>query len=56
MQGLTYGIFYATMVTYANKVSPPGTNATVQGIVQSAFIGVGKFMFVSSADLLLLLK
>ncbi|CAL8073450.1 unnamed protein product [Orchesella dallaii] len=40
-QGLTYGIFYANMVSYANQVSPPGTAATVQGIVQAAFVGIG---------------
>lgn len=40
-QGLTYGIFYANMVSYANQVSPPGTAATVQGIFQAAFVGIG---------------
>ncbi|CAL8081521.1 unnamed protein product [Orchesella dallaii] len=40
-QGLTYGIFYTNMATYAYVVSPEGTAATVQGIVGSAFEGVG---------------
>lgn len=42
MQGLTYGIFYTNMATYAYVVSPEGTAATVQGIVGAAFEGVGK--------------
>jgi MFS family permease len=41
LQGLTYGVFYSTMVSYANKISPPGTSATVIGVVQSAFLGIG---------------
>lgn len=29
-QGITFGIFYATMATYANIVAPSGTAATLQ--------------------------
>lgn len=29
-QGMTYGIFYATMAMYANAVAPSGTAATLQ--------------------------
>lgn len=28
--GLTFGIFYATMTSYASIVAPPGTEATLQ--------------------------
>lgn len=40
-QGLTYGIFYSNMAQYAYVVSPPGSAATVQGIVGAAFEGIG---------------
>jgi len=48
LQGVTYGVFYSTMVSYANKISPPGTAATVQGVVQSAFLGIGKYKLTFS--------
>lgn len=34
MQGLTFGIFFATMATYANIVAPKGTEATLQVILK----------------------
>ncbi|PSN34536.1 hypothetical protein C0J52_19087 [Blattella germanica] len=40
-QGFTFGIFYATMTSYASIVAPPGTEATVQGTVGAVFEGVG---------------
>lgn len=30
MQGVTFGVFYSTMATYASIVAPPGTSATLQ--------------------------
>lgn len=30
MQGITFGVFYSTMATYASIVAPPGTAATLQ--------------------------
>lgn len=30
MQGITFGIFYSTMATYASIVAPAGTAATLQ--------------------------
>lgn len=41
-QGLTFGLFFSTMASYASVVSPPGTEATVQGLVGALFEGVGK--------------
>nr|CAD7444310.1 unnamed protein product [Timema bartmani] len=41
LQGITYGIFYTTMASYANIAAPPGTEATVQGLVGAVFEGVG---------------
>lgn len=35
LNGVTFGIFYATMASYASIVAPPGTEATMQ---------VGKFL------------
>ncbi|GLH07933.1 uncharacterized protein GBIM_13312 [Gryllus bimaculatus] len=40
-QGITFGIFYATMASFASIVAPPGTEATVQGLVGALFEGVG---------------
>ncbi|CAH4038499.1 unnamed protein product [Pieris brassicae] len=40
-QGVTFGMFYPTMTSYASLVSPPGTENTVQGLVGAIFGGVG---------------
>ncbi|XP_026500477.1 uncharacterized protein LOC113403984 [Vanessa tameamea] len=40
-QGITFGMFYPTMTSYANVVSPAGTETTVQGLVGAVFEGVG---------------
>ncbi|CAH2103996.1 unnamed protein product [Euphydryas editha] len=40
-QGITFGMFYPTMTSYANVLSPPGTETTVQGLVGAVFEGVG---------------
>jgi len=47
MQGPTYALCYTTIVAYASAVSPPGTSATVQGIVAGMDDGLGKFLFLS---------
>ncbi|XP_059489344.1 major facilitator superfamily domain-containing protein 6-A isoform X2 [Neocloeon triangulifer] len=41
LNGVTFGIFYATMASYASKIAPPGTEATVQGLVGAVFEGIG---------------
>ncbi|XP_071442978.1 major facilitator superfamily domain-containing protein 6 isoform X2 [Hetaerina americana] len=41
LHGLTFGLAYATMASYASVVSPPGTEATIQGLVGAIFEGVG---------------
>ncbi|XP_053683703.1 major facilitator superfamily domain-containing protein 6 [Sabethes cyaneus] len=41
MNGITFGLFYATMASYASIVAPPGTEATMQGLVGAIFEGVG---------------
>lgn len=33
LQGITFGMFYPTMTSYANIVSPPGTETTVQVVI-----------------------
>jgi len=45
MQGPTYALCYTTIVAYASAVSPPGTSATVQGIVAGMDDGFGKFFY-----------
>lgn len=42
MQGPTYALCYTCIVAYASAVSPPGTTATVQGLVAGMDDGVGK--------------
>ncbi|CAL1674196.1 unnamed protein product [Lasius platythorax] len=41
MQGPTYALCYTTIVAYASAISPPGTSATVQGIVAGMDDGFG---------------
>lgn len=41
MNGITFGLFYATMASYASIVAPPGTEATMQGLVGAVFEGIG---------------
>ncbi|XP_071519609.1 major facilitator superfamily domain-containing protein 6-like isoform X2 [Panulirus ornatus] len=41
LNGITFGLFYATMTSYASLVAPPGTEATMQGIFGAAFEGIG---------------
>ncbi|XP_055609461.1 major facilitator superfamily domain-containing protein 6 [Uranotaenia lowii] len=41
LNGITFGLFYATMASYASIVAPPGTEATMQGLVGAVFEGVG---------------
>jgi len=43
LQGFTFGLFYATMVSYGSMVAPPGTETTMQALVGAAFGGVGRF-------------
>ncbi|XP_017482717.1 PREDICTED: major facilitator superfamily domain-containing protein 6-like protein A isoform X1 [Rhagoletis zephyria] len=44
LNGVTFGIFYSTMASYASIVAPPGTEATMQGLVGAVFEGVGVSM------------
>lgn len=39
--GITFGLFYACMASYASIVAPEGTEATMQGFVGAIFEGVG---------------
>ncbi|XP_067134755.1 major facilitator superfamily domain-containing protein 6-like isoform X1 [Centruroides vittatus] len=39
--GLTFGIFYASMTSFAKKSAIPGTEATVQGVLGALFDGLG---------------
>lgn len=41
LNGITFGLFYACMASYASIVAPPGTSTTVQGLVGAAFEGIG---------------
>lgn len=41
MQGPTYALCYTVIVAYASAISPPGTSATVQGIVAGMDDGFG---------------
>lgn len=52
LHGPTYGLFYATMASYASMIAPPGTDTTVQGLVGAIFEGIGEL----NIFLLLLIK
>lgn len=41
MQGCSYALCYTCIVGYASEVAPPGTSATVQGLVAGVDDGVG---------------
>ena len=41
LNGLTFGMAYASMASYASIVAPPGTEATTQGLVGAVFEGLG---------------
>ncbi|KAF2352369.1 Major facilitator superfamily associated domain, partial [Trinorchestia longiramus] len=41
LQGLTFGLFYSTMTSYASVVTLPGTEATMQALVGAAYEGLG---------------
>uniref|UniRef100_A0A1B0B8T3 Major facilitator superfamily associated domain-containing protein n=1 Tax=Glossina palpalis gambiensis TaxID=67801 RepID=A0A1B0B8T3_9MUSC len=41
LNGVTFGLFYATMASYASIVAPPGTETTMQGLVGAIFEGIG---------------
>lgn len=43
MQGPTYALCYTTIVAYASAIAPPGTSATVQGIIAGMDDGVGEY-------------
>jgi hypothetical protein len=43
MQGPTYAMCYTTIVAYASAVAPPGTSATMQGLVAGMDDGFGEF-------------
>lgn len=44
LNGLSHGIFYPNMISYASSIAPKGAQATVQGIVKSVFI-LGEMSF-----------
>jgi len=41
LNGVTFGVFYTTMTSYANIIAPVGFGATMQGVVGAAFEGAG---------------
>lgn len=41
LDGVTFGMFYSTMASYASIVAPAGSEATLQGLVGAIFEGVG---------------
>lgn len=39
--GPSFGLCWPTMVSYGDKVTPPGTQATIQGLIGAIFEGIG---------------
>ncbi|KOC63116.1 Major facilitator superfamily domain-containing protein 6 [Habropoda laboriosa] len=48
LHGPTLGLCWPTMVSYGDKVTPPGSKATIQGFIGAVFEGIG----VSSGSLI----
>ncbi|XP_076649991.1 sugar baby transporter [Halictus rubicundus] len=48
LHGPSFGLCWPTMVSYGDKVTPPGTKATIQGFIGAIFEGIG----VSSGSLI----
>lgn len=41
LHGPSFGLCWPAMVSYGEKVAPPGTKATIQGLVGAIFEGIG---------------
>ncbi|GIY32883.1 major facilitator superfamily domain-containing protein 6 [Caerostris extrusa] len=41
VHGITYGVFYTSVATYAKKSARPGTEATTQAVVFATYDGLG---------------
>lgn len=48
LHGPSFGLCWPSMVSYGDKVTPPGTKATIQGFIGAIFEGIG----VSSGSLI----
>lgn len=44
LNGLTLGVYWSAMASYAYLVAPPGATSTLQGIFSAIFEGIGKFL------------
>ena len=42
-----YGLFYASMTSFAFEKAPPGTSATLQGLLGAIYEGFGNFPLLS---------
>jgi len=42
LNGLTYALAYAAATSYSAEISPAGAEGTLQGIVATALMGIGK--------------
>lgn len=45
LDGLSYGISYATITSYSNMISEQGTKTTAQATFNCIFDGIGKWIF-----------
>lgn len=46
LQGPSFALCYTTIVAYASAVAPPGTSATMQGLVAGMDDGFGQFLLI----------
>ena len=44
LHGVTFGLCWATLTTFAKGVAPEGMSATTQALFSTAFGGVGKLL------------
>ena len=57
LNGPCYGLGYTAIVVYAGKITPPGTSATVQSVVNICYESLGMlhiFFSISSTNIYLI--
>lgn len=42
LHGVTFALMWATCVSYAKRIAPPGMEATMQGVLTSVYYGIGR--------------
>lgn len=54
LNGVTFAMAYSAAVSYAADLAPVGAEGTLQGIVGTAYMGLGSYKRLSTATVLLI--